>query len=198
MNVTIIKTIPAGQVGFGEASTLGRALSAATASNAVVQRLEYGMALDGTVDEATDRLTLLFDSAPNDATVDATIAAHPAVAAPVSGAFAVVSSTPYRVFEEVILIGEHVVYDVHIFAALGDIDDSQPHWIDSYPVVWRNSTGNVKYINDAIMDVGRIPGLQFLLTGTADTIQIELVMRKAGTLTLFETDVTRKTVGVLT
>lgn len=191
MPTELIKVATAGNVTADNVEALARQLTITTGISCVVRRLQYGRGLADDVDPATDRLTLVFASAPVEATVDATIAAHPALTiVPDGTAIAVTSGVPILLGEFVIEQGEIIVYDVHIFGALGSQADMQPVYVDAYPIAYRRTAGNVLLEQPVFTNVGKIPGFDLVLTATATTVRISIVMRKPGTFTLLGSSIT--------
>lgn len=194
---TVIKIATAGQVTPQTLDALERELASATGIGVTGVRLQAGKDVNGLDDPTTDRLTIEFESAPVDATVNATIAAHPVAELPVSGTFAMVANTDYLIAERTIRPGELVVFDVHVFAVLGDASSMQTVYLDAYPLVYRETGGAVKVERPIQDKIGSIPGAEIVTVGTATTARVSFRAKKAGQLTILHSSVDVKEHGQL-
>jgi hypothetical protein len=145
----------------------------------------------------TDPVTFEFDGVPDDAALDAAIAAYPSIAPGVTGSFAVAKGSTYKVYEAAIQPGGSHALDIHVHATLGDASGFDSVYLDYYVLADRFSAGDVRVGQPAGTRVGTIPSFDLQITGTATTVQVFIKMAKAGTLTLIENDIHPTSRGVV-
>lgn len=158
-----------------------------------------GRDINGNVDETRDQVIATCEGDQlSVAALDAVIADHPTITPGATGSFAVVANTSYLLGEETLEIGDNIVLDVHVHAALGLLANSDATWADWYVVAWRQGNGSIKFAGGGQPVTGTIPGLQISVVSTATTVQVRLTTRKSGTLTLFANSVEVESRGRLT
>ena len=176
---TITKTIATGTIPTNEMHRLhaeARAASATLGAACSRVRCEVG--------SPNDSLIFDFDVAPDDTELDDLIAAYPSTAELAESPIAVSINTDYPLVDEPIGVGEHVLFDYRLLAALGTVAASQPQATRGSLLAWRNTTGSVQVALSPENLAGVIPSFRVTAAGTATTARMSIRMGKAGTLTI--------------
>lgn len=148
--------------------------------------------------EAPDTIDILFaGAAPDDAAIDAALAAFPSITPGATGSFAVSSGVAYLLAEIPVAVGAHVVVRAQVHAAIGDDSDAEPEYVDLVSCVWRETSGDVKRSSPRSSGSGNIPGFGVSVRGTATAAIVEMTTRANGTITLFTNEVTTPSTGSL-
>lgn len=160
--------------------------------------IRRGVDAAGDPDINRDQVVTEYDGTPITVPqLNAVIAVHPTITPGATGSFVIAAGVPALLNELILEIGDHVLLDVHIHAALGTLATSWPAWIDWYLLAWRQADGTVQIEGAGQPTVGRIPGAKVAATVSGTKVQIWITASKPGTLHIFTNSMTAESKGSL-
>ena len=185
---TIIKSLPAGTINVGHCHLVRGELAA---KHGALGATCLGVTIDG--GEVTDSLIMSFDQAPNEAALDAAIAAYPESPSGMGSSFAAVANVPTLVRPILLAPGEHVGLKITLAVSLAGVTASDCIIEASVPV-WCNANGTIDFERPKSASSSRITGVAIEVTvqqlnGIDAGVAISYSQRAGGTVTVLYLEV---------